>query len=39
MKYIKNEGYYLNKLSPSKIEKTLLENGLNKNEFGLDPMK
>lgn len=39
MKYIKNEGYYLNKLSPSQIKKTLLANGLSENEFVIRSQK
>lgn len=39
MAYVENSGCYLNKLSVSQIKKTLLKNGLKKDEFSIRPHK
>ena len=39
MNYVKNEGYYLNKLSIPQAKKTLLANGLSENEFVIRSIK
>ena len=39
MKYFKNEGYYLNKLSVKEIKDTLIRNGLYEKEFKIELIK